>query len=214
MDLDTFQRLRSGYMFVTNPLGAKLESRFEEGGGNVRPPSNVIGTERRGPRRANERRGRAELAIPISPRSPDVPVQNWCINFFRNICGRTSFDSGRRSKAIASCRSASWTVTGYRFEPRLTPLPYVTGAIATIAGVGVEHDPLKIGADVITKQALGLRSTHGEYRFQQPSGRTAGELTRLALFFPEKRTSSENSVHRRVAGPERLMDPFFSRTIA
>jgi hypothetical protein len=35
--LDTFRDSRSGYMFVTNPLGAKLEQQvFEEGGGNAR----------------------------------------------------------------------------------------------------------------------------------------------------------------------------------
>ena len=41
--LDTFRDSRSGYMFVTNPLGAKLEQQiFEEGGGNVRGSASNI----------------------------------------------------------------------------------------------------------------------------------------------------------------------------
>ncbi len=41
--LDTFRDSRSGYMFVTNPLGAKLEQQiFEEGGGNARGATSNI----------------------------------------------------------------------------------------------------------------------------------------------------------------------------
>ena len=41
--LDTFRDSRSGYMFVTSPLGAKLEQQiFEEGGGNARGSASNI----------------------------------------------------------------------------------------------------------------------------------------------------------------------------
>ena len=89
--LDTFRDSRSGYMFVTNPLGAKLEQQiFEEGGGNVRGSASNINKDWNGVWQAAARRTSdgwtAEVAIPmVTLRSPDVPVQTWGINFSRNI---------------------------------------------------------------------------------------------------------------------------------
>src|SRR6187401_2501553 len=80
--LDTFRDSRSGYMFVTNPLGAKLEQQiFEEGGGNVRGSASNVNKDWNGVWDAASRRTSdgwvAELAIPmVTLRSPDVPVQN------------------------------------------------------------------------------------------------------------------------------------------
>ena len=76
--LDTFRDSRSGYMFVTNPLGAKLEQQiFEEGGGNVRGSASNVNKDWNGVWNAASRRTSdgwvAELAIPIvTLRSPDV----------------------------------------------------------------------------------------------------------------------------------------------
>ena len=89
--LDTFRDSRSGYMFVTNPLGAKLEQQvFEEGGGNARGSASNINRDWNGVWDAAARRTddgwTAEIAIPmVTVRSPDVEVQTWGINFMRNI---------------------------------------------------------------------------------------------------------------------------------
>ena len=89
--LDTFRDSRSGYMFVTNPLGAKLEQQvFEEGGGNARGAASNINRDWNGVWDAAARRTSdgwtAEIAIPmVTLRSPDVESQMWGINFMRNI---------------------------------------------------------------------------------------------------------------------------------
>jgi len=91
--LDTFNDSRSGYMFVTTPLGAKLEQQIsEEGEGNTR--AGLIN--------ANVNKNwdglwdvaatitddgwTAEIAIPLTTlRFPDTGQQSWGINFMRNI---------------------------------------------------------------------------------------------------------------------------------
>ena len=89
--LDTFRDSRSGYMFVTNPLGAKLEQQvFEEGGGNVRGAASNINRDWNGVWDAAAQRvadgWTAEIVIPmVTVRSPEVDVQTWGVNFMRNI---------------------------------------------------------------------------------------------------------------------------------
>jgi hypothetical protein len=91
--LDTFNDSRNGYMFVTTPLGAKLEQQIsEEGEGNTR--AGLIN--------ANVNKNwdgiwdvaatitddgwTAEIAIPLTTlRFPDMAQQSWGINFMRNI---------------------------------------------------------------------------------------------------------------------------------
>jgi len=74
---DTFRDSRSGYMFVTNPLGAKLEQQiFEEGGGNTRGSASNINKDWNGVWEAAARRTSdgwtAEIAIPVvTVRSPE-----------------------------------------------------------------------------------------------------------------------------------------------
>ncbi len=91
--LDTFNDSRNGYMFVTTPLGAKLEQQIsEEGEGNNRAGlvnSNInknwdgvwdVATRITGDCWV------AEIAIPLTTlRFPDDAAQAWGINFMRNI---------------------------------------------------------------------------------------------------------------------------------
>ena len=63
--LDTFRDRRSGYMFVVNPLGAKLEQQiFEEGGGNARGAASNVNRDWNGVWEAAARRDRAAPAPP------------------------------------------------------------------------------------------------------------------------------------------------------
>jgi hypothetical protein len=91
--LDTFNDSRNGYMFVTTPLGAKLEQQIsEEGEGNNRAGlvnSNVnrnwdgvwdVAT------RVTDDGWTAEIAIPLTTiRFSDASQQSWGVNFMRNI---------------------------------------------------------------------------------------------------------------------------------
>ena len=90
--LDTFRDSRSGYMFVTNPLGAKLEQQiFEEGGGNARGAASNINRNWDGVW-MSRRAGRVTMAGRRRSRSrwsrsdrPTSTTQDWGINFMRNI---------------------------------------------------------------------------------------------------------------------------------
>ena len=89
--LDTFHDSRSGYMFVTNPLGGKLEQQVaEEGEGGFGRNSPNINVDWDGVWHVAARRTSdgwaAEIAIPmVTLRFPEVERQVWGVNFMRNI---------------------------------------------------------------------------------------------------------------------------------
>ena len=90
--LDTFHDRRSGYMFVTSPLGAKLEQQIAEegeGGWRGRNSSNINlnwdGVWDVVSRRTSDG-WVAEIAIPmVTLRFPKTERQVWGVNFMRNI---------------------------------------------------------------------------------------------------------------------------------
>src|SRR5262245_12882964 len=229
--LDTFRDSRSGYMFVTNPLGAKLEQQiFEEGGGNVRGSASNINKDWNGVWNAAARRTSdgwtAEIAIPmVTLRSPDVPVQTWGINFMRNI--RRKNEVVYWSPIVKPYNimqvSMAGTMTGMTDLNRGLDLrikPYVTaGGRYDRVDVVSKTDALKdLGADV--KYGLGhglaLDLTVNTDFAQAEVDEQQVNLTRFALFFPEKRDFFlENSGQFSVStqGTDRLMDLFFSRRI-
>ncbi len=229
--LDTFRDSRSGYMFVTNPLGAKLEQQiFEEGGGNARGSASNINKDWNGVWDAAARRTSdgwvAEIAIPmVTLRSPDVPVQTWGINFARQI---------RRKNEIVYWSpipkpynimqvSLAGTITGMTDLNRGLDLrikPYVTagtkydrsGSISgssTLKDVGVDAK-YGVGHGLALDVTVNTDFAQAEVDEQQVN------LTRFQLFFPEKRDFFlENSGQFNVGsqGLERQMDLFFSRRI-
>ena len=89
--LDTFEDSRSGYMFVTSPLGAKLEQQvFEEGEGRTFGLSSNINRDWNGVWHVATRQTpdgwTAEIAIPlVTLRFPENDQQSWGVNFMRNI---------------------------------------------------------------------------------------------------------------------------------
>jgi hypothetical protein len=229
--LDTFRDSRSGYMFVTNPLGAKLEQQvFEEGGGNTRGTASNVNRDWNGVWDAAARRTSdgwiAEIAIPmVTVRSPDVAVQTWGINFMRNIRRKNEFAfwSPIPKPYALTQVSLAGTVSGMRdlnrgLDLRIKPFT-VFGGRASRTGATSSADGLRdVGLDV--KYGLGsgltLDVTMNTDFAQAEVDTQQVNLTRFALFFPEKRDFFlENSGQFNVGnqGLERLMDLFFSRTI-
>ncbi len=229
--LDTFRDSRSGYMFVTNALGAKLEQQiFEEGGGNARGSASNINKDWNGVWEAASRRTSdgwiAEISIPmVTLRSPDVPVQSWGLNFARSI---------RRKNEIVYWApipkpftlmqvSMAGTLTGMTDLNRGLDLrlkPYVTagGRYARTGATSTTSALKDVGVDV--KYGLGhglaLDVTVNTDFAQAEVDEQQVNLTRFALFFPEKRDFFlENSGQFTVGtqGLERQMDLFFSRRI-
>jgi hypothetical protein len=229
--LDTFRDSRSGYMFVTNPLGAKLEQQiFEEGGGNVRGSASNVNKDWNGVWDAAARRTgdgwTAEIAIPmVTLRSPDVAVQTWGINFMRNIRRKNEvvYWSPIPKPYNIMQVSMAGTITGMTDLNRGLDLrlkPYVTAGTrydrsGSVSSTGALKD---VGGDL--KYGLGhglaLDMTVNTDFAQAEVDEQQVNLTRFALFFPEKRDFFlENSGQFTVGsqGLERIMDLFFSRRI-
>ncbi len=229
--LDTFRDSRSGYMFVTNPLGAKLEQQiFEEGGGNTRGSASNINKDWNGVWESAARRTSdgwtAEIVIPVvTVRSPDVSVQSWGINFMRSIRRKNEqvyWSPIPKPYSIMQV-SLAGTIMGMTDLNRGLDLrikPYATaGARYDRVGSTSGTDALKdIGADAKygLGHGLGLDLTINTDFAQAEVDEQQVNLTRFALFFPEKRDFFlENSGQFSVGtqGLERLMDLFFSRRI-
>ena len=229
--LDTFRDSRSGYMFVTNPLGAKLEQQiFEEGGGNVRGSASNINKDWNGVWDAASRKTSdgwtSEIAIPmVTLRSPDVPVQTWGINFSRQIRRKNEivYWSPIPKPYNVMMVSLAGTITGMTELNRGLDLrikPYVTGGTKYArSGSTSTTDGLKdVGLDVKygVGHGLALDVTVNTDFAQAEVDEQQVNLTRFALFFPEKRDFFlENSGQFTVGsqGLERVMDLFFSRRI-
>ena len=230
--LDTFKDFRSAYMFVTTPLGAKLDQQvFEEGEGGRRGQSSNINREWDGVWNVATQRTAdgwvAEIAIPmVTLRFPNANVQEWGINFMRNI--------GRKNE------QAFWA-----------PIPKAYGLTrVSLAGTLKDIQALSRGRDLRIKPSIvggGRRllsngqtdnTVHRDIALDLKYGVTAGlnldvtvntdfaqaevddervNLTRFALFFPEKREFFLENAGQFNVGATASMDRaamlFFSRRV-
>jgi hypothetical protein len=229
--LDSFRDSRSGYMFVTNPLGAKLEQQvFEEGAGNLRGAASNINRDWNGVWDAAARRTpdgwTAEIVIPmVTVRSPEVDDQIWGVNFMRQI--RRKNEQAYWApipKPYGITRvSLAGTVSGMRgvtrgLDLRIKPF-MVAGGRRDRAGSSVSTSALRdVGLDAKygLSSGLTLDLTVNTDFAQAEVDEQQVNLTRFALFFPEKRDFFlENSGQFTVGnqGNTRLADLFFSRRI-
>ena len=229
--LDTFRDSRSGYMFVTNPLGAKLEQQvFEEGGGSARGASSNINRDWDGVWVAAARRTNdgwtAEIAIPmVTVRSPEVDTQTWGINFMRNIRRKNEqvFWAPIPKPYSLTQVSLAGTISGMTdisrgLDLRVKPFTIAggrrdrTGDSVTATGLKDAGLDVKygVGSGLALDLTLNTDFAQAEVDQQQVN------LTRFPLFFPEKRDFFlENSGQFTVStqGTDRLADLFFSRNI-
>ena len=229
--LDTFRDSRSGYMFVTNPLGAKLEQQvFEEGGGNVRGAASNINRDWNGVWNAAARRTSdgwsAEIEIPmVTVRSPEVDVQTWGINFMRNIARKhEQVYWAPIVKPYGLTRvSLAGTLTGMKevtrgLDLRLKPFVVAGGRRDRTGAAAVGSGLRDVGIDVKygLGYGMGLDLTANTDFAQAEVDEQQVNLTRFPLFFPEKRDFFlENSGQFTIGnqGTGRLADLFFSRRI-
>ena len=229
--LDTFRDSRSGYMFVTSPLGAKLEQQvFEEGGGNLRGAASNINRDWNGVWDAAARRTSdgwvAEISIPmVTVRSPEVDVQTWGINFMRSIRRKNEqvYWSPIPKPYTLTRVSLAGTVSGMTgvtrgLDLRLKPF-LVAGGRRDRTGGSVSQSGLReVGLDAKygLSSGLALDVTVNTDFAQAEVDEQQVNLTRFPLFFPEKRDFFlENSGQFTVGtqGNDRMADLFFSRRI-
>ena len=237
--LDTFQDRRSGYMFVTSPLGAKLEQQVaEEGEGGWRGRnSNNVNINWDGVWDVVSRRTAdgwvAEIAIPmVTLRFPRTAEQVWGVNFMRNIRRKNEqvFWAPISKEYTLTRVSLAGTMTGIGavnrgLDLRMTPYMLAGGrqdrAAGTVAGGGLDGSGFNdYGLDVKYGVASGLNLdlTLNTDFAQVEVDEQQVNLTRFPLFFPEKRDFFlENAGMFNVGAPGsgfgRVADLFFTRRI-
>ena len=234
--LDTFNDSRSGYMFVTSPLGAKLEQQIaEEGEGGYRRRSSSINSN------VNldwdgvwdvsaQPTGHgwvAEIAIPmVTMRFPEADRQVWGVNFMRNIRRKNEqVFWAPIPKGYGLTRvSLAGTMTGLGsvdrgMDLRITPYVLAGGRQDRIATADLDDSGFNdIGLDVKYGVASGLNLdvTLNTDFAQVEVDEQQVNLTRFPLFFPEKRDfflENAGMFSVKSQGIRRLADLFFTRRI-
>ena len=234
--LDTFHDSRSGYMFVTSPLGAKLEQQIaEEGEGGYRRLSSSINSNVNldwdGVWHVSTRRTAegwvAEIAIPmVTMRFPKADRQVWGVNFMRNIRRKNEqvywapipkgYDLTRVSRA--------GTMTGLGGVDRgldLRITPYTLGggrqdrlSAGRLYGSGFRQVGLDLKYGIAS--GLNLDVTANTDFAQVEVDEQQVNLTRFPLFFPEKRDfflENAGMFSVKEQGITRIADLFFTRRI-
>ena len=230
--LDTFNDSRSGYMFVTSPLGAKLEQQISNGGGDSGRGRGRGGSDVNrdwdGVWHVSAKRmdsgWAAEIAIPmVTVRFPAAERQEWGINFMRNIRRKNeqvfwapvprAYDLARVSLAgsLTDLRSLSRGL-----DLRVKPFVAGGGQRTLSDGTSKEGD---IGLDVKygVTAGLNLDLTINTDFAQAEVDDERVNLTRFPLFFPEKRDFFLENAGQFIVGAtasnSQLVDLFFSRRI-
>jgi len=231
--LDTFKDSRSGYMFVTNPLGAQLDQQVFNEGEGARPgfPTSNINRDWDGvwhvSARIVEDGWVAEIAIPmVTLRFPDNERQRWGLNVMRNIGSRNeqSFWSPISKEFTIARVSMAGTLDGLEELSRgldLRVTPFVTSGVTRVLDASIEDDSFDRDFGIDLKYGitpgLNLDVTVNTDFAQAEVDDEQVNLTRFPLFFPEKRDFFlENSGQFNVGSAlafNRYVDLFFSRRI-
>ena len=237
--LDTFKDSRSAYMFVTNPLGAKLDQQIANegegglpGGGNFGfGISSNVNRDWDGVWHVVARRTDdgwvAEIAIPmVTLRFPNTSVQSWGMNLMRNI-GRKNEQSfwAPIPQAYTLTRvSMAGSLNGMQSLSRgldLRVTPFLTGGASSVLDAGVETDDFErdVGFDVKYGLSAGMNldlTVNTDFAQVEVDDEQVN-LTRFPLFFPEKRDFFLENAGLFNGGSatvfNRLADLFFSRRI-
>jgi hypothetical protein len=201
--LDTFHDSRNAFMFLTTPLGAKLEQQvFDEGEGGGRGTTSNVNRNWDGvwdaAARLTDDGWTAEISIPVNTlRFAKGDEQVWGINFQRHI---------RRKNEMAF-----WAPIPKAYSlTRVSLAGELTGLRGLSLGWDLKLKPFLIGGvrDVRTSRTAGSTSAIRDIGFDARYGVTPGlnldltvntdfaqvevdeqqvNLTRFGLFFPEKR---------------------------
>ncbi len=229
--LDTFADHRNGYMFVTNPLGGKLEQQVaEEGEGGFRGNSSNVNLNWDGVWDVAARRTSdgwvAEIAIPlVTLRFPKADRQVWGVNFMRNIRRKNEqVFWAPIPKAYGLTRvSLAGTMAGLSAVNRgmdLRVTPYIlAGGEQERVETGLDGSGFNdVGLDVKygVTSGLNLDLTVNTDFAQVEVDEQQVNLTRFPLFFPEKRDfflENAGLFSVKTQGIDRLADLFFTRRI-
>lgn len=230
--IDTFMDQRSAYMFVVTPAGAQLDQQVaDEGGRDRRASASAVNRDWDGVWTLETERTPdgwvAEIEIPmVTLRFPDRDPQSWGINLMRNI-------SRKNEQAYWAPIPKPFTLTRVSLAGSLADLesldrgrdlrikPFATGGGRSRLESGISDRTTQgdIGLDIKygVTAGLNLDVTLNTDFAQAEVDNEQVNLTRFALFYPEKREFFlENSGQFAVGTTNstgRIADLFFSRRI-
>jgi hypothetical protein len=232
--LDTFKDSRSAYMFVTNPLGAKLDQQvFNEGEGGVQGFGNSANVNRDwdGVWHVVARRTSdgwvAEIVIPmVTLRFPEAESQSWGLNLMRNVARKNeqAFWAPIPQAYSLTRVSLAGSLNGLESLNRgldLRVTPFVTSGASRVLESGEEDDSFDrdVGVDLKYGLTAGLNldlTINTDFAQAEVDDEQVN-LTRFPLFYPEKRDFFlENSGQFNVGSAtsiNRVADLFFSRRV-
>jgi hypothetical protein len=192
--LDTYHDQRNGFLFVTNPNGARYDAMVTDEGNGINSDWNGVWDVRAS---ITDQGWFAVIEIPFSTlRFTDDPDQVWGINFGRLVRSKreqTLWQGYLRNQGLQKLSQAG-LLLGIRNVSRGKALeikPYgLAGLQQEFPPVGDEHTVLtKLGFDVKypVTPTLTLDVTANTDFAQVESDRAQINLTRFPLYFPEKR---------------------------
>jgi hypothetical protein len=200
--LDTFHDSRNGYMFLTTPLGAKLEQQiFDEGEGGGRGTTANVNRNWDGVwdagARLTEDGWTAEIVIPLNTVRFVPGRETWGINFMRHIRRKNELVYWSPvPKAYSLTRvSLAGQLTGIQglsrgLDLKLKPFvvagvrdqqtSFTAGATTWVRDVGLDA---RYGVTAGLNLDLTLNTDFAQVEVDEQQV----NLTRFGLFFPEKR---------------------------
>jgi Domain of unknown function (DUF5916) len=215
---DTYGDKRNGFMFVTNPNGARADMQIFNNGGSTNSSWNGVWDVKT---KINNEGWFAEIQIPFSTLKyrTGVDVQNWGVNFERNIRRKREqvrWQGWSRDNKIEQVNKAGKLIglDSLRNRKFIEFKPYAIGGIETIGG---KSDRVQnIGGDInyLITPTYRLNVTLNTDFAQVESDRQIVNLTRFPVFFPERREFflEGNDFFDFGFGGNRVI-PFYSRKI-
>jgi hypothetical protein len=202
--LDTFNDSRNGYMFVTTPLGAKLEQQIsEEGENSGRGTNSNINRNWDGiwesAAHVTEDGWTAEISIPTTTlRFNNTQMQNWGINFMRTVTRKheIAFWAPIPKPYTLMRVSLAGALTGLRSLSQGMDLkfkPFVVSGLRSqhtaLSEDALRTYPRNIGFDAKygVTSGLNLDVSYNTDFAQVEADEQQVNLTRFSLLFPEKR---------------------------
>lgn len=215
--LDTYHDQRNGYLFVTNPNGARADALIQDNGRSENEDWDGVWMVKT---QVTGEGWFAEFAIPFSTlRFSGNKTQVWGINFERNIRRKReqilwqgwSRDSELEQVARAGTLAGIRVTDGARF---VEVKPYgITGANILRDENNSTIDDIGGDLNYLITPTMKLNLTVNTDFAQVESDRAQINLTRFSLFFPEKREFFLEGRNYFDFGLGRSIRPFYTRRI-
>jgi len=215
MVIDTYGDKRNGYVFVTNPNGARLDALVMDNGRYENSNWDGVWTVKT---KRTDQGWFAEFEIPFSTlRFRMNQQQTWGINFERNIRRKREQDTwqgwSRDGELVQVSRAG--TLVGINGVKKTTLVEIKPYGITGISRSEEEQNTINGGGDInyLITPTMKLNLTFNTDFAQVESDRAQINLTRFSLYYPEKREFFLEGKNYFDFGLGRSIQPFYSRRI-